>query len=503
MEQIHITNKTMELCDCENAWSFNDEYKCWCLEDILYTAKAAAPETQRLSIFVPEAYMNAGGKINACGSINGYTAETVPVIFENNSAGYMPMPHVKLGEERCMAKQYLERGFVYITAGNRGSESKDEKGEYCGKSPMNLVDLKTAIRFLRHNVTRLPGDFNHIISVGYSAGGAMSTLLAVTGNNENFDSYLEENGAFMEESDAVFAAQIYCPIVDLEHADLAYEWMFSADKTVFGGTNEMSPFQKALSDKLKSQYLTYFNSLKLVQPETKEILELGEDGRSGSGYEYLMQKINESASIFLTKLKEQKLEKNYSVEEYLNGAYESRDAKAKRSWLEWDGEKAQISDLDSYVLNHRRRLKSCPSFDTLENHSCENKVFGSKEEPCMHFNEAIAEIIAELKEDFPAEYEKYYVAYAKAEGDKELEKRVYLYNPLNYIGTTEKSEKAKFYRVRVGASDADTSFTVSMALALKLLEEGHPVDYQLVWDEPHCEADYPGEVCDWIEEICG
>lgn len=427
--QIHITNKTMELRDCENAWSFNDEYKCWCLEDILYTAKAVTPETQRLSIFVPEAYMNANGKIDEKGSINGYTAATVPVIFENNSAGYMPMPPVKLGEERCMAKQYLERGFVYITAGNRGSESKDEKEEYCGKSPMNLVDL--------------------------------------------------------------------------EHADLAYEWMFSADKTFSGGTTEMCPFQKALSDKLKARYLTYFNSLKLVHPETKEILELGEDGRSGSGYEYLMQKINESATIFLNKLKAQKLEKNYSVEEYLNGISESTDAKAKRNWLEWDGERVQISDLDSYVLNHRRRLKSCPSFDTLENLSCENKVFGSKEEPCMHFNEAIAEIIGELKEDFPVEYEKYYAAYKKAEGDKELEKRVYLYNPLNYIGTLEKSEKAKFYRIRVGASDADTSFTVSMALALKLLEEGHPVDYQLVWDEPHCEADYPGEVCDWIEEICG
>ena len=501
-EQIHVTNKTMELCDCRNDWSFNEEYQCWCLEDILYTSKAVVPETQRLSIFVPAVYMNSNGEINEKGSINGYTAETVPVVFENNSAGYMPMPHVKLGEERCLAKQYLERGFVYITAGNRGSESKNEKGEYCGKSPVNLVDIKTAIRFLRHNAMYLPGDFSHMISVGYSAGGAMSTLLAVTGNNEKFDAYLEENGAFMEESDAVFAAQIYCPIVDLENADLAYEWMFSADKTTFGGANEMSTFQKALSDKLKSRYINYFNSLKLVHPETKEILKLDEDGRSGSGYEYLMHKIDESASIFLTRLEKKELEKIYSVEEYLSGTYEGVDAKAKKSWLDWDGKKAHVSDLDSYVLNHRRRLKSCPSFDVFDNNSCENKVFGSQEEPCMHFNLEIAKAIAELKEEFPVEYEKYYTAYANAEGDKELEKRVYLYNPHNFIGTSEKSEKAKYYRIRVGASDADTSFSVSMALALKLLDEGHPVDYQLVWEEPHCEADYPGEVCDWIEEIC-
>ena len=64
----------------------------------------------------------------------------------------------------------------------------------------------------------------------------MSALLAVTGNNEDYIPYLKENGAFMEESDSVFAAQAYCPIVDLEHADLAYEWMFCADKE-----NEASP----------------------------------------------------------------------------------------------------------------------------------------------------------------------------------------------------------------------------------------------------------------------
>lgn len=49
-----VTNKTMELADCKAEWTFNETYKCWCLEDILYTAKAVTPKFQRLSIFVPE-----------------------------------------------------------------------------------------------------------------------------------------------------------------------------------------------------------------------------------------------------------------------------------------------------------------------------------------------------------------------------------------------------------------------------------------------------------------
>ncbi len=73
---------------------------------------------------------------------------------------------------------------------------------------------------------------------------------------------------------------------------------------------------------------------------------------------------------------------------------------------------------------------------------------------------------------------------------------------MNYIGTAEVCDQAKQYRIRVGASDADTSFSISMTLALKLANAGKPVDYALVWDQPHSEADYAGEVCDWIESVC-
>lgn len=573
VNEISITNKTMELSDCRDDWFFDEKYRCWCLEDILYTEKATTPKFQRLSIFVPEAYMKEYGEVNTEGTMNGYTSRTVPVIFENNSAGYMQMPHTWLEGPRCYAYQYLAQGYVYVTCGNRGHESKDSEGRYCGKSPINLVDLKTAIRFLRHNKTSLPGDFEKIISIGWSAGGAMSALLAVTGDNQNFLPYLEENGAFMEESDAVYASQIYCPIVDLEHADLAYEWQFSADReneaSPAGPAGVMTPFQEALSQKLSADYVEYFNSLKLKNPENGEILQLRQDGRSGNGYEYLMKKLNESAEIYFTKLENGELPAEYSSEDYMTGNYtymapapmggpekegsdlmqghagpgvalrqptEEREnmekpeppslgdmvsrppkgepyepfqppmmevkGKEKYGWLSWDGEHALVKDLDSYVLNHRRRMKPCTSFDILKKESGENKVFGCAQEPAVHFNAFIAEAIAELKEEFPEEYEKYYQAYAAVTEDKDLAKRIYLINPLSYLGTGEKSDTAKYCRIRVGAGDADTAFIISMELALKLAEAGISTDYRLVWDQPHSEADYPGEVIEWIESIC-
>lgn len=113
----------------------------------------------------------------------------------------------------------------------------------------------------------------------------MSTLLAVSGDNAVFDAYLKETGAYMDESDAVWAAQIYCPIVDLQHADMAYEWFFHADKTCedspAGPAETMTPFKEALSARLAKRYAEYFNSLGLRAPGTGDTLSI-EDGRGGS-----------------------------------------------------------------------------------------------------------------------------------------------------------------------------------------------------------------------------
>jgi len=545
-ESVPIINETMELSDCRDKWFFDEKYDCWCLEDVLYTAKADVPKFQRLSIFVPKAYMHPDGTPTEA-------SKKVPVVFENNAAGYMQMPHTWLGGPRCYAEQYLRHGLICVTCGCRGRESRNEKGELVGKSPASLVDLKTAIRFLRHNNAALPGDFDKIISVGWSAGGAMSALLGVTGDNKRYDPYLKAAGAFMDESDAVFASQIYCPIIDLEHADLAYEWCFGADKTsedcMSGPAETMAPFKEALSKRLAAQYVEYVNGLNLKHPQTGEALMLNDDGRSGSFYDCLMDCLSRSATDFLARLAAGKLPQTYAVADYLNGNYTyeapaphggnahhagpgialeerpvslgdmmsrppkgasfverkpemiQKQGSGKRAWLSWDGRKASISSLDDYVLNHRRRMKPCTAFDALPMDSGENHIFGSPQTDYAHFNPAIGEAIKALRKDFPEEAEKYAKAF-DVSGDAALAERVFLINPMNFIGTAEQSVHAKHYRIRVGASDADTAFTVSMALALRLANAGYPADYALVWDQPHSRADYPGEILHWIDAIC-
>lgn len=563
-----VVNSTSELEDCRNDWTFDQTFHCWCLEDILYTQKATTPKFQRMSIFVPAAYLNAEGTVDPNGCCGEYTSLSAPVIFENNSAGYMQMPHTWLGGPRDEAGKYLAAGMVYVTCGCRGRESRNADGVLCGKAPWTLIDLKTGIRFLRHNASVLPGDFSHIISVGWSAGGAMSALLGVTGDNPLYDPYLEQNGAFLSESDAVFASQIYCPIVDLEHADLAYEWQFHKDEenedSPAGPAGKMTPFMKALSQKLSERYIQYFNSLGLHAPDGTP-LAFGPDGRSGTAYSALMDFLNDSASDFLHRLDCGTLDVPYTVSDYLAGHYTvqkpapapkadrtellrghagpgvalntncdspaspsappslgdlvSRPPKGvpyhgfqppmievpgdeKSDWLYWDGKRAVLTDLDSYLLHHRRRMKPCTSFDTLGMDSGENQEFGTTARDYMHFCTDIAASIAELKDSFPAEYNKYYISYAACIGDTEQELRKFLINPLNFIDTSQPDSGTKHYRIRVGAQDADTAFIISLTLAAKLQNVGKDTDYALVWDKPHCQADYPGEIVSWIKEIC-
>ncbi len=557
-EKIHVVNSTMELSDCIGAWSYDEKHNCYCLEDVVYTPNPSAVQFQRLNIYVPAAYMNPDGTLKE-GAMGKYTTQTAPVIFENNAAGYAEMMQHKLDEGRNYGGQYLERGMIYIHCGCRGRQTMDAKGNYIGKSPISLVDFKTAIRFIKHNRNALPGLVDKMVSIGWSAGGAMSALIGVTGDNTNYAELLEENGAFMDESDAVFAAQVYCPIIDLEHADAAYEWQFRGqykyEPSPFGPGGELDGFRKELSYQLAEDYVEYFNGLGLKHSESGEALVLGVDGRSGTAYEYLMQKLSESATIYLEKLEKGELEEKYTVSDYINGNYEfetvdieaimernrkrdEEDRKAreeallhqedgeevegfghrvkvmgpppkkwvkgdeKSNWLLWDGTKATVTDLDSLRAVHRPRMKACPSFDFLDATCGENQLFGNAMVDYMHFSEITADSIAKLAEKYPKEAAEYVTAYKKDVQSEGMEERIYKVNPLNFIGTKESSKQAEHFRIHVGGGDADTSYLMSLILAVKLQNAGiSDVIYQILWGQPHCEADYKGECADWIESL--
>src|SRR5699024_5267712 len=167
-------------------------------KDIVYVEKPVA-DIQKLNIFVPLAYFHGG-------TVNGYNAETAPIFMPNTVGGYMPGPRDYPGNTSQPNSNEtivtaLEHGYVVVSAGSRGRTIMNH-GKYVGKTPAFIVDMKAAIRFIRHNAELLPGNIDRIVTNGTSAGGATSALTGISGNESFFNKYLEELGA-ADESDAI------------------------------------------------------------------------------------------------------------------------------------------------------------------------------------------------------------------------------------------------------------------------------------------------------------
>ena len=461
-------------------------------ERVVYCTNPKVASKQCLNIYVPAAYMNTDGTLNESGACGDYTCKTAPILYINSTGAYLGKQPYKISEasETLAGKNgwyynYLKQGFVLVFSGARGRADYDKNNNdiATGKAPVGLADLKAGIRFVKANAANLPGDVNKIISNGMSAGGAMSTLLAVSGNSHEFDSYLEEMGAVMDQTDDVYAAQIYCPIIDLENADFAYAWMFQNDTSA--KAQEMSDFQKAMGANMYEAYIDYFNALALTVDGVS--YELGEDGRSGSFYDFLLEQYGASYSVYAAK-------NNLSA--------------ADAAWLTYDAASGttSVSSLEDVVAYHNNRSKVTPSFDSLGLTSSENGVFGSSTASLpdadfvRHFSVPVTEQIALLQADFPSEYAEYYEAYKHDSDLSEVQEMVRLYNPYTYLNAGD-TDMAQHIRVCVGTQDSDTSPSISATLVLKLRSLGIDTEYNMIWGLGHTDADYADAFEAWVNSI--
>ena len=255
----------------------NEEIEVRSFRNRVYVEKPICEEFQQMNIFAPELYYQGE-------SINGYCLNTAPIFMPNMVGGYMPGglgEPLEIGDVPNTILKALQRGYVVAVPAIRGRVLKNELGEYTGKAPACIVDYKAAVRYLRHFSKDLPGDVEKIITNGTSAGGALSSLVGATGNHPDYNAYLTEIGA-ADERDDIFAASCYCPIINLDNADMAYEWQFfdvnSCHRnrmTVGDNGIDMSEFQVKISKELAGLFPKYVNGLEL-KDENGNILALDE-----------------------------------------------------------------------------------------------------------------------------------------------------------------------------------------------------------------------------------
>ena len=90
----------------------------------------------------------------------------------------------------------------------------------------------------------------------------MSALMGATGNNPEYAEMLKSMGA-ADERDDVFASVCYCPIIDLEHADMAYEWLYGQTDS----RQSLDDTHKLMTKELAALFPSYVNSLNLKKPD--------------------------------------------------------------------------------------------------------------------------------------------------------------------------------------------------------------------------------------------
>ncbi|GHA65264.1 alpha/beta hydrolase [Formosimonas limnophila] len=447
------------------------EIKYRAYEHIVYVKNPVDTQYQQMNIYIPEAYF-------ANGQIGSYNAQNAPIFLPNSIGGYMPaepatatpsLKGPKAGKTSTVAYA-LAHGYVVAAPGARGRTTQNTDGQYTGKAPAAIVDLKAAVRYLRHNDAAMPGNAEKIISNGTSAGGAMSALLGASGNHSDYEPALKALGAANARDD-IFAVSAYCPITNLENTDAAYEWQFAGvtayKKMMMGNMIDFRMERKEVAGTLtvaeiktakdlKTRFPGYLNGLKL-RDEKGELLTLNAAG-NGTFKEHITSLLMSSAQKALNK---------------------GTDL-SNTPWLTIHNGQVVSVDFDQYVKTITR-LKTPPAFDALDLSSGENDLFGTSTIKAQHFT-------------------AFGQANSRVNGTSADPAIVKLMNPMSYIGAAQ-SITTKNWRIRHGTTDRDTSLAISAILATTLKNQGKNVDYALPWNVPHS-GDYDlDELFAWIDQI--
>lgn len=445
----------------------------------------------------------------------------------------------------------LARGMVYINMASRSRgatapEGVYDDGIYQGKAPAAIVDAKAAVRYLRLNDGVMPGNASRIVVNGTSGGGAQVTQLGATGDHADYLPYLKAAGAAGIDtngrssiSDSVYAVVAYCPIQDMGSADLAYEWMFnvldtraqvSADQKagliVDASGNELvraSNPDPAGSLELMNRFATYQASLGLKN-------EAGAALTTDNMLADLQSEFRKSASAHV--------QAGHTVV-----AYGARGTTAANGVAGGSGTLSYLNDfinvdasgtvshfhLSNYLkyVAKQARLKALPSFDQVGQTAAlattatadttaagatlygnysggESNLFGTASQVYSNFTEYGwnhnngGDAINAAQSDVGLLNTGY--TWAANPQRSFLSNQYRMINALAYIGQTDGI--TTHWRIRNGARDRDTSFTVAynISRALKADAKVKDVDFALHWDQGHAGNYDVQSAFTWIDQ---
>lgn len=490
-----------------------------------YLAEPLSTE-QRISIYVPET-ATADSPVILCVNNSGWMANSYASRTKVAKDDPENLVEYSSHDDADKVGMILSRGYVLVSYGCRSRNDKPgEDGLYMGHSPATVADTKAVVRYLRENAALLPaGDLERIVITGTSGGGALSTLIAASGDSTDFLPYLYEIGAAGVEkdgesyvstlSDTVWAVIAYCPITDLPNADAAYEWTYAdtrlalqdvdfntkADgKALVYYSTAAGTVNEEVSAYLKALYCDYVDALGLTlddgTPLTSENLAETIVSLMRAEIEESLQEIG--AEQMLADI--DAISKN------------EKDGHGAKDWL-------IINEDGSYTYDFARHLewicvnKALKVVCAFSNKGLswgstnEDSLFGSTAyeysafEPYSWDNDS-TEGNGCGKDDTGLSWEEFM---ATEEGAA-LALQLRMSNTVEYLNDTEGDDagvKAPHWYVRYGMYDRDSSFAVETILRYSIANNPDVEDlsFEFAWLKPHA-GDYDvTEAYAWLDSV--
>ncbi|MFK4100716.1 esterase [Streptomyces sp. NPDC019531] len=526
------------------AWSYDATNDVYYQIGKVYVANPAATDYENLSIYVPGAYLTATAnsdgttytaKVNPKGTVGAYSGRTAPIVIPVNTPGYAAQKPAT-SYSYSSVSQYLAAGHIYVWPGMRGKDSSTSTRN--DAAPWGVTDLKAAIRFLRYNRSVLPGSTDDIVLFGMSGGGAQDTVAGTSGDSTLYFPYLRSLGAAMEDaqgrplSDAVAGVMAWCPITNLQEANLSYEWNMGQFAST--GTRASGTWTSAYSTDLAKAWPKYLNRLGLRDEQGRR-LKLTESSSgihlAGSYYDHLIKVITTSLNNFLSDNTfpytittqggppgsgQTGTSTTYqTVADYI--AYLNTES----TWVSYDATSntVTVSGLEGFVNSQKNANKPVGAFDGYSRGQGENSVFAMGLNAPSHFVPLSRDVI-KVNEATYATYSDWDSGYGASAYDSDFAKkdsvgkdmawRADAYNPLYFLSPAfagyRRSQVARHWRIRTGIMQGDTANTTEINLQLALQNYGiRDVDFATVWAKAHTQAERTGDATtnfiSWVESV--
>lgn len=483
--------KKVEFSDAidMSKWLYNTEDKVYYQLGILYCQNPADEKYEKLALFVPEAFMEC--QKNAATTytcqpkndkrIGSFSSQSAPFVIPIESPQYASNPALT---EYKSFKKFTDAGYIYVHIGFRGREHG---------APLGLVDLKAAIRYLRHNQNHIAGYTGYMFPFGSGEGGGLSVLLGTSANSPLFKPYLKAIGAIEGGSDRIYGVMAWNPITNLDSANEAYEWNMGMTR------RKLSEDQKKLSDKMAREFADYINKSGFLDNRKKPlILQYSSRGiyQEGTYYDYVKSAIEYALSDYIERTKfphrvSEKATKDFKGELNMAGYYMDKEKylkalNEKHNWVQYDfmHRSVTIRSVEDFMRSFKPATKEIGAFDSFNRSAPENMLFGIGDGKGKHFDTTMLKLLKNTPQakEYADDLTKQ-DAYGYS-----VKQRLEMYTPLYYIMSSYDGYRtasiAPFWRIRSGINQTETPLTtdINLALALQQYQTVSEVDFRPVWN---------------------